>query len=124
MADARTPTPAEPEVQVLIVDDAPELETSLEGLGLHLAWATTAEEAFRLTLERDFGVVLVAVRLGGMDGFDLARQVRGRERSRHMPIIFLARAGDSASVEEAYALGAVDYLVKPVPPVILRAKVG
>ena len=71
----------------------------------------------------DFAVVLLDVQMQGLDGFATAQVVRSRERTRHTPIIFLT-AYDSADfpVERAYALGAVDYLVKPLLPAILRAK--
>ena len=70
-------------------------------------------------------MVLLDVRMHGMDGFETARHVRSRERSRHTPIIFLTADDEGrSSLEEAYSLGAVDYLVKPLVPAVLRAKVA
>ncbi len=119
----------EPKANVLLVDDQPAnllaLEAVLEGLGHSLVKASSGEEALRRLLDQDFAVVLLDVRMHGLDGFETAKLIRGRERSRHTPILFLTAHDDNRlPVEEAYALGAVDYLVKPVVPVILRAKVA
>jgi PAS domain S-box-containing protein len=113
---------------VLLVDDTPAnllaLEAALEDLGHNLVKAASGEEALRLLLDRDFAAVLLDVRMPGLDGFETAKLIRGRERSRHTPIIFLTAHDDGPTVEQAYALGAVDYLVKPLAPVMLRAKVA
>ena len=121
----------EPQAGVLIVDDQPAnllaLEAVLGDLGhpLALVRAGSGEEALRLLQDRDFAVVLLDVRMDGMDGFQTARQARTRERSKHTPIIFLTANDESQSfLEEAYSLGVVDYLVKPLVPAILRAKVA
>src|SRR5687767_3937094 len=119
----------EEKANVLLVDDHPAnllaLEAVLADLGHDLVKATSGEEALRLLLGRDFAVVLLDVRMPGLGGFETARLIRGRERSRHTPIIFLtAHDDDSLSAEQAYTLGAVDYLVKPLVPVMLRAKVA
>jgi PAS domain S-box-containing protein len=113
---------------VLLVDDRPAnllaLEAVLDNLGHNLVKTTSGAEALELLLDRDFAVVLLDVQMDGLDGFETARQLRARERSRHTPIIFLtAHDDDRLSAEQAYHLGAVDYLVKPLVPVILRAKV-
>src|SRR5437899_11233134 len=122
-------TPSEKKVNVLLVDDQPanllSLEAILQDPGLNLVKSLSGEEALRRLLVDDFAVVLLDVWMHGLDGFETAKLIRSRERSRHTPIIFLtAHDGNSLSVEEAYALGAVDYLVKPLIPVILRAKVA
>jgi PAS domain S-box-containing protein len=119
----------EPPVGVLLVDDQPAnllaLEAVLGDLGHTLVRAGSGEEALRLLRDRDFAVVLLDVRMPGMDGFQTARHLRRGERSRHTPVIFLTAAEESrSSLEEAYSLGAVDYLVKPLVPVIVRAKVA
>jgi PAS domain S-box-containing protein len=116
-------------VNILLVDDRPEnllaLEAILAELGEALVRAHSGAEALRRVLEADFAAVLLDVRMPGLSGFEVAKLIRARERSRHTPILFLTAAdGDDFPVEEAYALGAVDYLVKPFVPVILRAKVG
>ena len=114
---------------ILLVDDQPAnllaLEAVLGDLGHPLVLARSGAEALERLLDQDFAVVLLDVRMPGMDGFETARRIRGRERSRHTPIIFLTAHDDTGlSAEQAYALGAVDYLVKPLVPVILRAKVA
>jgi PAS domain S-box-containing protein len=112
---------------ILLVDDQPahltDLKSILADLGQNLVTASSGEEALRLLFQEDFAVVLLDVQMRGLDGFATAQIVRSRERTRHTPIIFLT-AYDSADfpVERAYALGAVDYLVKPLLPAILRAK--
>ena len=120
---------AEDQANILLVDDQPAnllaLEAVLEELGHRLVRAGSGEEALRRLLDQDFAVILLDVRMHGLDGFETAKLIRGRERSRNTPILFLTAHEDNRlPVEEAYALGAVDYLVKPVVPVILRAKVA
>jgi PAS domain S-box-containing protein len=117
-----------PPAGVLLVDDQPAnllaLEAVLGDLGLTLVKAGSGSEALRRLEAEDFAVVLLDVQMHGLDGFQTARLIRDRDRSRHTAIIFLtAYDVDRSVVEQAYALGAVDFLVKPLVPVILRAKV-
>jgi PAS domain S-box-containing protein len=121
--------PSGPKANVLLVDDTPAnllaLEAILDGPGHNLVKAPSGEEALRLLLDYDFAVVLLDVRMPGLDGFQTAQLIRSRERSQHTPVLFLtAQDDDRLSVEQAYSLGAVDYLVKPLVPVVLRAKVA
>jgi PAS domain S-box-containing protein len=114
---------------ILLVDDQPAnllaLEAVLDDLGHNLVKALSGEQALQVLLTQDFAVVLLDVRMRGLDGFDTARRIRSEERSRYTPIIFLTGFDENRlDVERAYALGAVDYLVKPFVPVILRAKVS
>jgi signal transduction histidine kinase len=116
-------------VNILLVDDEPAnllaLEAILQDLGQNLLRALSGEEALRLLLREDFAVILLDVQMQGMDGFETARLIRARRRSRHTPIIFVtAYESPDFPVTTAYALGAVDYLVKPLIPNILRAKVA
>ena len=116
-------------VNILLVDDRPENLIALEALLGHedqvLLRATSGDEALRRVLETDFAVILLDVLMPGLSGFEVAKLIRGRARSRHTPIIFLtATDKEEFPVEDAYALGAVDYLVKPFPPVVLRTKVA
>jgi PAS domain S-box-containing protein len=123
--------PTEPpasKANILLVDDHPAnlmaLEAILDNLGHNLVKAGSGEEALHRLRDQDFAVVLLDVRMVGLDGFETARIMRSRPRSRHTPIIFLTAHDDNRlTLEEAYALGAVDYLVKPLVPIILRAKV-
>lgn len=116
-------------VNILLVDDQPSnllaLEAILDDLGPNLIKSTSGEEALQKLETLDFAVVLLDVQMHGLDGFETAKQIRSRERSRHTPIIFItAYESHHFPVDKAYSLGAVDYLVKPLIPVILRAKVA
>ncbi|HEX2718538.1 MAG TPA: ATP-binding protein [Gemmatimonadaceae bacterium] len=116
-------------VNILMVDDRPEnllaLEAILEPLHQNLVRANSGEEALKALLTRDFAVILLDVQMPGMNGFDTARLIKARERSRHIPIIFLtAISKEEAYVFEGYSVGAVDYMFKPFQPDILRSKVA
>jgi len=118
-----------PKANILLVDDQPAnllaLQAMLEDLGQNLVQARSGEEALRHLLHDDFAVILLDVRMPGLDGYQTARLIRGRDRSRYTPIIFLtAYETPDLPVATAYALGAVDYLVKPLVPEIIRAKVS
>ena len=87
--------------------------------------AQSGEEALRLALKNDFAVILLDVRMPGIDGFETARLIRARERSKSTPIIFLTAAADEmTSMFRGYEVGAVDYLMKPVVPEVLKSKVA
>jgi signal transduction histidine kinase len=114
---------------VLLVDDEPKnllaLRALLEPLGQNLLVARSGEQALRLMLDHDPAVIVLDVRLPGMNGFDTARAIRARERSGHVPIIFLTGvSGQTDPAIRGYDVGAVDYLVKPVVAPVLRAKVA
>ena len=121
--------PSELKVNVLLVDDHPEnllsLEAILESLGQNLVRANSGVEALRCLLNQDFAVILLDVQMPGMDGFETATLIRQRERSRDIPIIFLTAFSTSNTlVFKGYSLGAVDYLLKPIEPEILKSKVA
>jgi PAS domain S-box-containing protein len=122
--------PAGPErPSVLLVDDRPEnllaLTAVLEPLEVRLVTAGSGEEALRALLGEDFAVVLLDVQMPGMDGFETAGYIRGRERSARTPIIFLtAVSTDISQVLRGYEAGGVDYVLKPFDPVVLRSKVA
>jgi PAS domain S-box-containing protein len=117
-------------ISILLVDGDPAvalaIESALSGLGAGLVRVASGEEALRFLLEVDVAAVLLDVRLPGPGGLETARRIRECERTRGTPIVFLAGPNDEPgfSVREVYALGAVDYLVKPLLPEILRSKVG
>ena len=120
--------PAIDPVDILLVDDRPEnllaLEAILEPLGQHVVRATSGENALRQLLEREFAVILLDVQMPGMNGFETARLIKSRERTRYVPIIFLtAISKDETYVFTGYSVGAVDYIFKPFQPEILRSKV-
>jgi PAS domain S-box-containing protein len=116
-------------INVLVVDDRSESRAALRHVltpvGYRVVEASSGEDALRVLLREDFAVVLLDVRMPGLDGFEVASLIRKRERTRALPIIFVT--GEATGLEEAgigYALGAVDYLVKPVAPEVVRAKVA
>jgi PAS domain S-box-containing protein len=116
-------------VNILLVDDQPAnlvaLEAILLPLGQNLIKATSGTHALRHLLQEDFAVILLDIQMQGMNGFETAQLIRGRDRSRHTPIIFLtAYESSSFPPTRAYSLGAVDYLIKPLVPEVLRAKVA
>lgn len=114
---------------ILLVDDEEKnlfaLRVLLEGLGQNLLLAHSGEEALRCALEQDLALILLDVRMPGIDGFETARLLRGRKRSQHTPIIFLTAAADEMRfVFRGYEVGAVDYLVKPLVSEVLVSKVS
>jgi serine phosphatase RsbU (regulator of sigma subunit)/CheY-like chemotaxis protein len=116
------------DVTLLLVDDTPEnliaLVAVLEPLGYRLLTARSGEEALRHLLHEQPALILLDVRMPGMDGFETARHVKGRPTTADIPIVFLTAFGDdTARVAEGISSGAVDYLTKPVDPNLLRAKV-
>src|SRR4051794_15329182 len=123
------PRASDPKVDILIVDDRPEnllaLEAILEPLAQRLVRASSGEEALRKLLSTDFAVILLDVQMPGMNGFETARLIKSRERTRHIPIIFLtAISKEDSYVFAGYSVGAVDYLFKPFQPEVLRTKVA
>jgi len=129
--DATRGAPADraPEkVNVLIVDDQEEnliaFESILEDPGRNLVKARSGEEALKLLYKQDFAVILLDVRMPGMDGFETAGFIRARARSHHIPIIFVTAFDETLDrITKGYSIGAVDYIMKPVNGDILRSKV-
>jgi len=119
--------PVIPGARVLIVDDTPAnliaAEAALEPLQRQLVLAHSGHDALGHLLEQDFAVVLLDVTMPEMDGYETARWIRSRERTQHLPIIFVGGDHDEAAVLRAYELGAVDFLFKPYREEVLRAKV-
>jgi two-component system sensor histidine kinase/response regulator len=119
-----TPAP----LNILLVDDRAEnlvaLEQILQRADRRLVRASSGNEALRLLLKDDFAVMLLDVEMPEMDGYETARLIRSMERTAALPIIFVT-AGDRSDQRalRAYELGAVDFLYKPVQPVVLRSKI-
>ncbi len=112
---------------ILVVDDNPSnllaIQTALENTGCRVVKAHSGPEALRCLLRQDFALILLDVQMPTMDGFQTARLIRERKRSRATPIIFVTAYGrEEGEVMQAYALGAVDFLFKPIVPDVLRAK--
>jgi two-component system sensor histidine kinase/response regulator len=121
--------PPDDRVNILLVDDQPAnlvaLEAMLQGLGQNLIKAESGREALKWLLTHEFAVILLDVKMPEMDGFETATLIRERDKSRHTPILFLTAADKSQShAVRGYAVGAVDYLVKPVVPEFVRSKVA
>lgn len=122
-------SPASEKISILIVDDRPEkrlaLETTLTGLNQNIVTAGSGKEALRHLLREDFAVILLDVNMPDMDGFETAALIRQRPRSETTPIIFVSAINDTEThVSRGYSLGGVDYILTPIIPEILRAKVA
>ena len=114
-------------VSILVVDDLPEkllvMETILEDLGEDVVTARSGAEALQQVLRQDFAVILMDVEMPGMDGIETAALIRQRRKSAKTPIIFVTAFADDFRTSQGYSLGAVDYMLSPVVPEILRTKV-
>lgn len=117
-------------IPVLMVDDRPENLTALAalladmGLDLELVEAHSGNEALRHSLKSDFAVVLLDVQMPEMNGLEVATLLRANPKTHHLPIIFVtAGMNERAHLFKGYELGAVDYLIKPIEPLVLRSKV-
>jgi signal transduction histidine kinase/DNA-binding response OmpR family regulator len=122
------PPPAPPApVNILVVDDRPAqlsaMEAILSDLGENVICVSSGADALRQLLERDFAVLLLDVNMPDMDGFETATLIRQRSRLRHIPIIFVTAGSDDTHALQGYSLGAVDYILTPVVPEVLRTKV-
>jgi len=133
MNQAVAPSNAEVDAQVLpailIVEDEPRNRMALKELlddpECEVVVAESGVEALRQLLKRDFAAILLDVRMPGMDGFETAKLIRERERSRHIPIIFLTGATEDVhAMFRGYELGAVDYITKPPIPQVLKSKMA
>ncbi|MEX2142723.1 MAG: response regulator [Pirellulales bacterium] len=118
----------EDKVNILVVDDVPEklltMEAILEELGQNVVFVDSGREALRRLLYEEFAVILLDVNMPDMDGFETAALIRQRKRSESTPIIFVTAFSDETHAFQGYSLGAVDYILTPVVPAILRAKVS
>ena len=119
------PTP----VSILLVDDQPRnldaLQAILESPEYRLFRAESADSALLLLLKEEFAAIVLDVKMPGMTGPELAHLIKQRERTRHVPILFLtAHAQDEREVLLAYGAGGVDYLQKPFNPQVLRSKIA
>lgn len=115
--------------RVLAVDDRREnllaLQAILEGLPIDLVAVTSGEDALKRLLVEDYAVILLDAHMPGMDGFETAGHVKQRERTRHIPILFLTAVDyDPHLAFRGYQAGAVDYITKPFDPWVLRSKVA
>ena len=116
-------------VNILLVDDDPRnldvLESVLVSPEYSLFRARTADEALLALIAHEFAVIVLDVRMPDLGGLELAQIIKQRKKTRHLPIIFLtAYYQEDKDVLEGYGAGAVDYLSKPVNPLILKSKVA
>ncbi|WP_246040185.1 response regulator [Ectobacillus funiculus] len=115
-------------VNILMVDDRPEnlfaLQSVLAYSNYNLVTATSGEEALKHVLQEDFSVILLDVQMPGMNGFETAKLIKARERSKQIPIVFITAISQALEhVKNGYSVGAIDYIFKPFHPETLRMKV-
>ena len=119
----------EEKVNILLVDDRPDklmaLEAVLRDLNQNVVTAKSGKEALRQLLQAEFAVILLDVSMPGMDGFETASLIRQRPATEHTPIIFVTSMSQSENhIARGYQLGAVDYMLTPIVPQVLRTKVS
>ncbi|MFE6078546.1 response regulator [Paenibacillus sp. NPDC057886] len=115
-------------IHILLVDDRPEnllaLEAVLESEQYKLVKATSGEEALRCLLKDEFAVIVLDVQMPGMDGIETAKLIKARDKSKDVPIIFIsANSREAEHLFAGYSAGAIDYMVKPFIPQILKSKI-
>jgi CheY-like chemotaxis protein len=116
-------------VKILLVDDTPHnlkaLEALLDGPDRSILTASAGGDAVRILMHQDVAVILLDVRMDGMDGYETARLIRSSARFQSVPIIFITATSPSMTdLEQGYSLGAVDFIFKPVAPSIIKAKIN
>jgi CheY-like chemotaxis protein len=121
-----TPQPAKP--RVLIVDDHPANRRAFETLlepDYTVSLAATGYQALEWTLRDDYAVILLDVKMPGMDGFEVAELLRRRERTRYTPIVFISAFDQTVfQMKQGYIVGATDYIFSPVDSELLKFKVA
>src|SRR6185295_638368 len=114
-------------VDILVVDDLPDkllaFQAVLEELGQNLVLVQSGADALRELLRREFAVVLLDVNMPDIDGIETAELIRQHSKTAHTPIIFVTAYADELQTARGYELGAVDYILSPIVPQILRSKV-
>src|SRR3989344_326528 len=117
------------EAKLLIVDDLPEnllaLDALIRGEGRQVFQATSGEEALGLLLQHEFALAILDVQMPDMNGFELAELMRGTEKTKHIPIVFVSAAGREMNYAfKGYESGAVDFLQKPLDIQAVQSKVN
>src|SRR2546423_1962730 len=117
----------EEKVNILVVDDLPDkllaYRAVLDELEQNLVVVNSGAQALKEVLQRDFAVILLDVNMPDMDGIETAELIRGYKKTAHTPIIFVTAYADEMQTARGYSLGAVDYILSPIVPEILRSKV-
>jgi CheY-like chemotaxis protein len=112
-------------VDILVVDDLPDkllaFQAVLEELGQNLVLVTSGADALRELLRREFAVILLDVNMPDIDGIETAELIRQHSKTAHTPIIFVTAYADEMQTARGYELGAVDYILSPIVPQILRS---
>lgn len=126
---ARLNNPLYKKVNILMVDDRPEnllaLEAVLNSPDYHLVSANSGKEALKCMLMQDFAVILMDVQMPGLNGFETAKLIKAREKTKHIPIIFITAINQEMEhVHQGYAAGAIDYIFKPFQPETLKQKIA
>jgi two-component system, sporulation sensor kinase E len=121
-------SPPYKKVNILMVDDHPEnllaLKAVLTSPNYHLVSANSGKEALKCMLKQDFAVILLDVQMPGLNGFETAKLIKAREKTKHIPIIFItAISQDMEHVHQGYSVGAIDYIFKPFHPKTLKQKI-
>lgn len=119
----------EEKIKILLVDDQPQnllaLEAILQSPDYQMVKARSGKEALKHLLNEDFAVILLDVQMPDLDGFETAHLIKQRDRSKHIPILFLtAISKNEEQIFKGYSIGAVDYVLKPLNPMILKSKVS
>ncbi|MEK8130668.1 PAS domain S-box protein [Paenibacillus filicis] len=119
----------QPQVNILIVDDRPEnrlaMVSILQGDEYTTVTADSGEEALRKLLKDDFALILMDIQMPGMNGFETVELIKGREKSRHTPVIFVTALSHAPEhILRAYEVGCIDFIFKPFSPEVLKLKVG
>jgi CheY-like chemotaxis protein len=121
-----TPQPEKP--KILIVDDHPANRRAFESLleaDYTVSVAANGYQALELTLRDEYAVILLDVKMAGMDGFEVAEMLRRRERTRHTPIVFISAFDQTVfQMKKGYVVGATDFIFSPVDPELLKFKVS
>jgi signal transduction histidine kinase/DNA-binding response OmpR family regulator len=122
-----SPDAAKHRAKILVVDDRQDkllaFQAILQELNQDIYTASSGDDALKLVLEHEFAVILLDVNMPGLDGLETAALIRNRKKSAHTPIIFITAYADEMLTMQGYSLGAVDYIMSPVVPDILRTKV-
>jgi len=118
----------QPKATILVVDDTPENIDVLNGIlkpDYKIKVALNGEKALKVaTSDKKPDLILLDIMMPGMDGFEVCRRLKGDADTSHIPVIFVSGAEDAASKDEGLKLGAVDYIVKPIDPNIVKDKIA
>jgi len=117
----------QPKPTILVVDDTPENIDVMNGIlkpDYKVKVALNGEKALKIAnSDKPPDLILLDIMMPGIDGYEVCRQIKSQEATKHIPIIFVSGAEDSESKDTGFSLGAVDYIVKPIEPAIVKEKI-